>query len=161
MKFRTSKIIGVTVFESFQNWFHGKLSCKKILKFPHCAFDSIWCRWFTNDVYLSEKLNLDFCDAISDVSTSQCSRNFQNVKLRLDVAEIWLFYRHSDFAWNHTLANSNGPKMSFMAILEMLNFGKFGTWKLLKFIRNQNSQPLKLQKMTLLDCLNSPNFNFT
>ena len=69
MKFRTSKIIGVTVFESFQNWFHGKLSCKKILKFPHCAFDSIWCRWFTNDVYLSEKLNLDFCDAISDLST--------------------------------------------------------------------------------------------
>ena len=31
---------------------------------------------------------------------SLCSRNFQNVKLWLDFLEIWLFYRHSNFAWN-------------------------------------------------------------
>ena len=50
--------------------------------------------------------------------------------------------------------NSNGQKMSFMAILESwtLNFGKFGTWK---------SEPLKLPKMTFLDCLNSPKLDFT
>ena len=35
-----------------------------------------------------------------------CFRNFQNVKLRLDFVEIWLFYRHSDFTWNQILANS-------------------------------------------------------
>ena len=29
---------------------------------------------------------------------SLCSRNFQNVKLKLDFVEIWSFYRHSDFA---------------------------------------------------------------
>ena len=63
-----------------------------------------------------------------------CSRNFQNVKLRLDFVEIWWFYRHSDFAWNHILANSNGPKMSFMAILETQNFG---TWKLHKFTKTK------------------------
>ena len=32
--------------------------------------------------------------------TSLCSRNFQNVKLRLDFLEIWSFYRHSAFTWN-------------------------------------------------------------
>ena len=51
-----------------------------------------------------------------------CSRNFQTVKLRLDFVEIWQFYRHSDFVWSHILANSNGPSLSFMAILETLNF---------------------------------------
>ena len=45
-----------------------------------------------------------------------CSRNFQNVKLRLDFVEIWSFYRHSDSTWNRwnpILANSNGHKMAF------------------------------------------------
>ena len=51
-----------------------------------------------------------------------CSRNVQNVKLRIDFAKIWLFYRHSDFTWNQILVNSNGPKMSSLAILEVLNF---------------------------------------
>ena len=46
-----------------------------------------------------------------------CSRNFQNVKLRLDFFEIWSFYCNSDFTWNQILVNSNGPKMSFLAIL--------------------------------------------
>ena len=51
-----------------------------------------------------------------------CSRNFQNVKLRLDFVEIWSFYCHSDFLWNPISANSYSPKMSFLAILEVLNF---------------------------------------
>ena len=55
-------------------------------------------------------------------SSALCSRNFQNVKLRLDFVEIWLIYRHSDFTWNQILANYNGPKMLFLAILEVLNF---------------------------------------
>ena len=44
---------------------------------------------------------------------SLCSRDFQNVKLRLDFVEIWSFYCHSDFTWNQILVNSNSPKMSF------------------------------------------------
>ena len=46
-------------------------------------------------------------------STALCSRNFQNVKLRLDSFEIWSDYRHSNFTWNQILVNSHGPKMSF------------------------------------------------
>ena len=34
------------------------------------------------------------------VHIALCSRNFQNVKLRLDFVEIWSSYRHSDFMWN-------------------------------------------------------------
>ena len=44
------------------------------------------------------------------------------MKLRFDFVEIWSFYRHSEFKWNQILANSNGPKMSFLPILEVLNF---------------------------------------
>ena len=53
------------------------------------------------------------------------------------------FYVKSNFG------KSNGPKMSFLAILEteLWIFGKFETWKLLK--------------MTFLDRLNSPKFDFT
>ena len=55
-------------------------------------------------------------------TTPQCSRNFQNVKLRLDFVKIWLFYRHSNFMWNQILEDSNGLKISFLALLEVLNF---------------------------------------
>ena len=55
-------------------------------------------------------------------SNALCSRNFQNVKLRLDFVEIWSFYRHSDFTWNHILGNSNSPKMLILTISEVLNF---------------------------------------
>ena len=53
-----------------------------------------------------------------------CSRNFQNVKLRLDFVER-SFYRHSEFTWNPILAYSNRWKMSFLAMLELLNFDFF------------------------------------
>ena len=46
----------------------------------------------------------------------------QDVKLRLDFVDIWSFYHHSDFTWNQILANWNGPKMSFIAISETMNF---------------------------------------
>ena len=51
-----------------------------------------------------------------------CSRNFQNVKLRLDFVEIRSFYRHSQFMWNQIWANSNGSETSFLTISETLNF---------------------------------------
>ena len=52
-------------------------------------------------------------------------------------------------------------KCHFLAILEShkFQFGEFWTWKLLKFTKNQNSEPLTLPKMTFLKCFNSP-FNF-
>ena len=70
-----------------------------------------------------------------------CSRNFQNVKLRLDFVEIRSFYRHSYFTWNPTLANSNGPKMLLLPILEVLNFdiSKFEQLSSPKFTKIQSS----------------------
>ena len=47
------------------------------------------------------------------IYTALCSRNFQNVKLRLDFVKILSFYNHSDFTWNQILVNLNGPQMSF------------------------------------------------
>ena len=44
---------------------------------------------------------------INSEYSALCSRNFQNVKLRLEFVEVWSFYRHSDFGWNHILVNSN------------------------------------------------------
>ena len=53
--------------------------------------------------------------------------------------------------------------MSFWAISdsEFGIFGKFGTLKLLKFTKNQNSETLKWPKMAFLDLLNTPKFDFT
>ena len=51
-----------------------------------------------------------------------CSKNFQNVKLRPDFVQIWSFYCYSEFTWNQILVHSNGSKMSFLAILDILNF---------------------------------------
>ena len=44
-----------------------------------------------------------------------------------------------------------------------MNFGKFVTCKLLKCtkIKIQNSEPLKLPKVTFLDCLNVAKFDIT
>ena len=65
----------------------------------------------------------------------------------------WFFYRHSIFTWNPILANSSGPKMSFLAILEVLNFdfSKFEHLSSPKFNKIQSSESLKLPKMTFLD----------
>ena len=55
-------------------------------------------------------------------TVSLCSRNFQNMKLRLDYVEIWSYYHYSDFTWNHILGNSNSLKIWILTILEVLNF---------------------------------------
>ena len=89
-----------------------------------------------------------------------CSRNFQNVKLRLDIVEMWSFYRHSDFTWNHILGNSNSPKMLMSTILEVFDFSK-EQLSSSKFTKIQSSDFPKLPKMTFLDCLNSPKCDFT
>ena len=93
--------------------------------------------------------------------TAPCFRNFQKVKLRLGFVEIWSFYRHSDFTRNQILANSNGQKTSFSAILEVLNFdfSKFEQFSSPKFTKNSN-QSLKFPKMTFLGLLKSPKSDF-
>ena len=50
-----------------------------------------------------------------------------------------------------------------MALLEVLNFvySKFEPFFKTYFTKNQNSEPLKLPKMTFVDCLNSPKLDFT
>ena len=77
-----------------------------------------------------------------------CSRNFQNVKLRLDFVEIWSFYLHSDFTWNPILANSNGPKILILTILKGLNFyfSKFELLSRPKFTKNSKFRVLNCQK---------------
>ena len=62
------------------------------------------CRFFL-PLNFKTTWNLDFLREIA-----LCSRNFQNVQLRLDFVEIWWFYRHSDFTWIHILVSSNGQK---------------------------------------------------
>ena len=85
----------------------------------------------------------------------QCCQlyHFQNVKLRLDFVEIWSFYRYSDFMWNQILVNSNIPKMSFLAILEILNFdfSKFVHLSSPKFTKIQSSESLKWQKCAIFE----------
>ena len=74
------------------------------------------------------------------VSKALCSRHFQNVKLMLHFVEIAWFYCHSDFTWNQILANSNGSKMSFLTILELLNFD------VSKFEQLSSAKLTKIQK---------------
>ena len=59
--------------------------------------------------------------------------------------------------------NSKGPKMSFLALLEVLNFdfSKFEQLSSPKFTKIQSSASLKLPEMTFLDRFNSPKFDFT
>ena len=91
-----------------------------------------------------------------------CSRNFQNVKLRFDFVEK-SFYRHLDFTGNQILVNLNGPKLLILTIFEILNF-EFSiiraTFKS-QIYQKFKVQSLKLPKMTFLDRLNSPKFDFT
>ena len=45
-----------------------------------------------------------------------------------------ILYRHSNFTWNQIWANTNGSKMTFLAILELLSI-----WETFKSIIHQNS----------------------
>ena len=51
--------------------------------------------------------------------------------------------------------------MSFLAILETLDFEFWYIWdqKMAQIYKNQNSEPLKLPKMTFFDHLDSPKFD--
>ena len=59
--------------------------------------------------------------------------------------------------------NSDGPKMLIFTILEVLNFefSQFEQFSSPKFTKIQSSEVLKLAKMTFLECLNLPKFDFT
>ena len=113
-------------------------------------------------VMLCQQMNILFSSTPKE-DMSLCSRNFQNVKLRLDLVEIWSFYRISDFTWNQLLVNSNGPKMLILAILEVLNFdfSKFEQLSSTKFTKIQSLEALNLPKMTFLDRLKSPKCDIT
>ena len=73
------------------------------------------------DVKIGDGMDIAIHGENGTFYSTLCSKNFQKVKLRLDFVEIWSFYRHSDFTWNQIFANSNGPKISFLAILETQN----------------------------------------
>ena len=59
-----------------------------------------------------------FIDTYLQVLNALCSRNFQNVKLRLDFVEIQSFYRHQNFTQNEIWRIQTIQKMSFVAILD-------------------------------------------
>ena len=73
---------------------------------------------FFKKIYILTKLEIRFLKVLFHYL---CSRNFQNMKLRLNFVKIWSFNLNSDFAWNQILAYSHSSKMSFLAILEGLN----------------------------------------
>ena len=60
------------------------------------------------------------------------------------------------------LVSSNGTKMSFLPIFEVLNFdfSKLWTWKLLKFTKN-HSEPLKWTKNNISGPFEFTKFDFT
>ena len=89
---------------------------------------------------------------------------YNNLSLSLlHSVKICEFYCQSDFTWNQILVHLNGPKMSFLPIYEVLNFD-FSTFEQLSspnFSKNLSSEFLKLPKMTFLDHLNWPKFDFS
>ena len=94
-------------------------------------------------------------------SASLCSRNFQNVKLRLDFVEIWSFYRHPDFTWNgefKQFKNVNFDNFRGSEFWFLVNLSNVQVPNLPKI---QSSESLKLAKMTFLNRLNSSIFDFT
>ena len=92
-------------------------------------------------------------------TTALCSRNFHNVKLRIDFVEIWSFYRHSDLTQNQILVSSNSPKMSYVGILEVLNFG-FSQFEQLSSPKSSQIQSADFLKLPFFDSLTLPKFDF-
>ena len=60
------------------------------------------------------------------------------------------------------LAKFESKKMPFLQFqgLSTLNFGKFGTWEMGQIYKNENSEPVKVPKMTFFDHMSSPKFDF-
>ena len=91
-----------------------------------------------------------------------CSKNFQNVKLRLDFISLIILlplriYVKSNFGEFKRFKNV------IFCHFWVLNFdfNKFKQLSSPKFTTIQGSESLKLAKITFLDCLNSPKFDFT
>ena len=128
-----------------------------------------WTQWMTvmlNQMLLSTRtISWMFWEMhiITMVRIALCSRNLQNVKLRLDFVEIWSFNRHSDFTWNQILVNSNSPKMSFLAILDTL---MFEFWLILGLEKGSNLlkskfKTYKMGKNNIFGLFEKPKFDFT
>ena len=105
----------------------------------NCLSHGISRKW---NIWLVEKRviigEIDFTwNSKKQKSCALCSRNIQNVNLRLDFVEIYAFYSQSDFTWNQIWVNANSN------FYVKLNFGKF-----------------KLYKMSFLAISETPNFEF-
>ena len=104
---------------TFQGSFLGERCFLFLLLYQFLKVTQIKFRknvWFFCEIKFNWKLTSEV------VELCTMPRNIENVKLRLDFVEIWWFYRHSNFVWNQVLANSNGWKCHFLAILETQNF---------------------------------------
>ena len=103
---------------------------------------------FKNLLCLMEQSEESLKPCCLTCTTILCSRNFQNMKLRLDFIQIWSFYRHSDFMWNRIFGNSNSPKMLILTILKVLNFDfcKFEQLPSSKFAKNAMFKVSKIAK---------------
>ena len=85
--------------------------------------------------YLTGKV-FNFNTVYKDLSLALCSRNIQNVKLRLDILSPLRFYvklNFGEFKQSKNVIFGNKDT-------ELIIFGNFGTWNLLKFteIKIQN-----------------------
>ena len=79
---------------------------------------------------------------------AQCSRNFQNVKLRLD------FVKFDNFTATQILLEIKFWKIQTVHNVIFGNFRHSELWKLvrlLKYTKNQNSEHLKLAKVSFMD----------
>ena len=94
-----------------QNW---KKSPDRILEFKLTPMT-----WFyqNHQIHKMKKKIVTYC-----CSNFTMLQKLSKCEEGLTLLKIWWFYCHSDFTWNQILVNSNGPNMSFLAILETLNF---------------------------------------
>ena len=126
-------------------------------------------------VIQTELLRVDFAEAFFRLLMAEPFRHLMSVvcftmlqKLSKREVKAWLCWNliillALQFTWNPVLARiQTVQKRHFWQFYRLwtLNFGKFGTWKMLKFTKDQNSETLKLSKITFLDPLNSPKRDF-
>ena len=81
---------------NFQVQIYQKFKVRRLQNCQKWLFCTVWI----HQNWISRKILL----------TALCSRNFQNVKLRLDFVEVWSFYWHTDFTWNQSWVYLNSPK---------------------------------------------------
>ena len=85
---------------------------------------------------------------LTDISSFTMLQKLSKCEVKAWFCSHLIIYRHSDFTWNQILAKSISPKMSFLAILQVLNFdfSKFEQLSSPKFNTIQISKTQKLQK---------------